>query len=379
MKNTTATYPFPIIKIRSMQLTNITKIHGQIFYVTDENRMYSDTIDGGRVYASDINILQTESERLNVNPDSFDTKRFYVVETNILFSVINNSWIIERGTAGGRITAQTHYPDGEIIQIYPDDVTTNGIMNNGSVVIRDSNKTITGLLSSNGYSVEFSSLVGNQINLNPSAVRKGNGTLTLNADLINEDNDTNNNNTAMYNGSLYVYGSLHKVSPATWKNRYSVVTTPTVITSTSIFQSGCKITEGSILGTKKYEKDVELTEKVEVSTGSLATGCHLTSDSRLNSRSIQPPFIFDTSESSIIPDYQYIESFEKDDKTILIQKHCNVGYGSELFIRGYLTGSFDKIIINGMTYTLLGEELQVNNYALIKVINLSEFIFLKGE
>lgn len=371
----------PVIKMRSTLFPQIQKVYGQIFYATDEGRMYLDTIDGARLPDLSITVLQTESERLNINPSNFDGDRFYVVETNVLFRCISGSWTIERGRIE-REVAQTYYPNGQLVRIYSDDVSGNGILGDGSVVVRDENRTISGILSSDSFSLNVASLAGNQINLNPSSNHQGSGSLVLNANLFeNEDN----NNSALYNGDLYVFGTINKVSPAKWDSRYRVLSKVTLIDSESILLSGSFIEAGSMLDSTKIEdRGFVLEEDMTVNTGSLTSGTKLIYGSTVNGSSVTPPYIFDLSQSASIPDFQSLPftSFSIDDKTLTVSEVREATLGSEIFFDfsgAVLSEPFNKIIVDGKPFEIIGDsEVNVTKFALVKIVTLSQFVLLKG-
>lgn len=380
-QNKSSVVSSPVIKIRSSQMFSVRKIFGQIFYATDEGRMYVDTVDGGRVSDSTITVLQTESERLNINPTSYPGDRFYVVETNILFRYKNGSWKIERGRIE-REVAQTYYPDGQLVRIYSDDVTGNGILGNGSVVVRDENRTICGILSSDSYSLSVNSFSGNQINLNPSSKHQGRGSLVLNADVFTNEF---NNDSAMYNGDLYVFGTINKVAPERWDSRYRVISTTKLIDSESILKAGSYIEVGSMLDSMEIkDRGVTLTEDCTVGAGSLTEGTRLVVGSTINGLPVTPPYIFDMSQVASVTDFQSLEStnFSIDEETLVINEVRDVSLGSELYLDfsyAVLVSPFKKMTVNGKPFEIAGDsEVNVTKFALIKVVTSSQFILVKG-
>lgn len=380
-QNKSSAFPYPVIRMKKSQMVSVNKVYGQIFYATDEGRMYVDTIDGGRVYDPSIAVLRTESERLNIShPESFWGTKFYVVETNILFKYINGSWRIERGRLERQV-AQTYYPDGKMVNIYNDDVSNNGILGDGSVVVRDENRTIVGILSATEYSLNVDSLAGCQINLNPSAVHQGNGSLVLNADLYP---DNYNNNTAIFNGDLYVFGTVNKVAPERWNNRFRVIQGVELIDSESILKSGSYIEVGSVLNSQEIkDRGITLTEDMTVTTGSLASGTRLAYGSTVNGASTKPPYVFDLSQSASVPDFQSISpsNYVIENKTLTLTEARDLTLGSELFIDLSLTSSpstFSKIVANGKPFEVMGEtEVSSSTFALVKIVTISQFIVLK--
>lgn len=398
--NITSSNPYPVLRVMSSQISQIEPEYGKIYFVTDMRQLYFDTVDNVRVQVSDVNILASEADRENVtvtlsrgvtdrfslgSEDFANSRLFYVIETNVLYRLKNNSWSVVRGTAGGRITAQTYYPDGTLVQVYPDDVTTNGILGDGSVVVRDNNRMVCGLIHSNGFSTNLSSFVGNQLVLNPSAIMQGRGTLILNADLINNDNSSNNNNSALYNGSMYVFGTIKKVEPAYWNNKYRVLQSVTHITATSTLLRGCKILEDSVLGIETVSSTRVLSEDVTIDSGSLVAGCRLVSGSVINGLSLKPPYVFDTSMSASVPDYQEVPLLSASiiGTDMTVTGIMTPSKGSELFIREPFNDAFNRLVINGAIYSLISETnatdaVRISKFVLLKFVSDSEFIVLKG-
>lgn len=398
--NITSSNPYPVLRVMSSQISQIEPEYGKIYFVTDMRQLYFDTVDNVRVQVSDVNILASEADRENVtvtlsrgvtdrfslgSEDFANSRLFYVIETNVLYRLKNNSWSVVRSTAGGRITAQTYYPDGTLVQVYPDDVTTNGILGDGSVVVRDNNRMVCGLIHSNGFSTNLSSFVGNQLVLNPSAIMQGRGTLILNADLINNDNSSNNNNSALYNGSMYVFGTIKKVEPAYWNNKYRVLQTVTHITATSTLLKGCKILEDSVLGIETVSSTRVLSEDVTIDSGSLVAGCRLVSGSVINGLSLKPPYVFDTSMSASVPDYQEVPLLSASiiGTDMTVTGIMTPSKGSELFIREPFNDAFNRLVINGAIYSLISETnatdaVRISKFVLLKFVSDSEFIVLRG-
>ena len=380
-QNRSSSFPCPVIRMKRSQMVSVNRVYGQIFYATDEGRMYVDTIDGGRVYDPSIVVLRTESERLNIShPESYVGNRFYVVETNILFKYLNGSWRIERGRLE-REVAQTYYPDGKMVRVYNDDVSNNGILGDGSVVVRDENRTIVGILSATEYSLNVNSLAGCQINLNPSAVHQGKGSLVLNADLYSNDY---NNNTALYNGDLYVFGTINKIAPEKWNNRFRVLQEVVLIDSESILKKGSYIEVGSIIGSTEVKSNgITLTEDITITTGTLTSGTKLSYGSTVNGTSTRPPYVFDLSQSASIPDFQSVDSsgFVIEDETLTLTEARDLSLGSELYLdlSHLVSGShFKKIVANGKPFEIVGDtEVNSSEFALIKVVTTSQFIILK--
>lgn len=301
--------PTIISQCLSSQATYIDKLYGQMFYFTDRRQIWYDTQNGGRIQAFDIVILQYERNRNNfvpnnikdfpseygyeipaANPDLVNYVMVYVVETNSLYKYENNIWTTIYGKYGSTIVGQTYLPDGTIKYVVADDVTTNGILNNGSVVIRDSNKMICGILVSDGYTFNVQSLIGGCINLDPSGKNCGPGTLQLNANYT-----TNNvkNSVANLNGDLIVFGEIKTTLPENWNKQYRLVTNNITIVQNSTIKANSLMKAGSTLGDTKYTKDTILTSDIITESGYIVQNSKLCIGSIINNELLQPPFLFD--------------------------------------------------------------------------------------
>lgn len=294
--------PLIIMKCLSTQATYINKRYGQMFYFTDKGQVYVDTQNQGRILATDIYILQYERERTNFVPDNRSTMAtepdvltndqlyvdfiyIYVVETNSLYKYNYSSriWQTLYGTYGSTVVAQTYTPEGDGVIISADDVTTNGILNDGSVVIRDANKMICGLAKSDGYSLTINSLIGGQINIEPSGSPSGNGCLQLNS----KSYETNLNN------DLIVYGQIKTAPKTDWNKQYRLVTEDINIISTTSIKAGSLIKSGSSLGSTKYTEDTRLDKDITVTSGLITVNSRLYINTIINGEQIKPPYLFD--------------------------------------------------------------------------------------
>lgn len=302
--------PTSITQILSSQSPYIDIKYGQMFYFTDVGRMFYDSQDGRRVYANDIYILQFERQRTNFVPNQIldnptepgmeppsvlyqINSVVYVVETNSLYNYKAGIWTTMFGTYGNTVVANTYYPNGTLQTIYPDDVTTNGILNNGSVVIRDGNKMICGLLNSDGYTMNVKSLIGGCLNIDPSGEDLGNGCLQLTTDTMQPGN-------ANLNANLYLFGDLKIVPQKYWNRQYRLVTENITIISNSVITEGSIIKAGSKLGDITYSKDTVLEQAVTTSTGYITQNSKLYKNSVINGQSLVPPFLFDLPEENLL-------------------------------------------------------------------------------
>lgn len=296
--------PSNIIKCLSSQAAYINIVANQMLFFTDMTQIFVDTTDNHRIPAEDIIILYHERERNNFIPsnrvtfvseqnnvpffvDNVTYAYVYVIETNSLYKYEQGVWTTLYGKYGKTTVAQTYYPNGNYQEITADDVTTNGILNDGSVVVRDGNKMICGLLRSDGYMLDITGMIGGQININPSGEHAGDGTLSINANTQGQGNIT------FLNGDLIIFGNIYRAAPEDWAKQYRLITEPVQIVNTTIIKTGSIIKATSILGGTKYTVDERLYTDVEVTTGVIAKGSKIYKDSVINNQQLQPPFLFD--------------------------------------------------------------------------------------
>lgn len=315
--------PYIISKCLSTQATYIKYKYGQMFYFTDKGQIYYDTQDNRRILANDIFVLQYERERLNYVPDNLstfateynnlsnqqiflDTIYIYVVETNCLYkyNFASRTWTIIYGTYSTTLVGQTTTPEGNIIFVNADDVTTNGILNDGSVVVRDQNKMICGIFKSSGYTLNMQSLIGGQINIDPSGTVNGNGCLQLNA-----------NKDININGNVNIFGRLNKYDTNDWYKQYRLVTEDITINSYSLIKKGSLIYANSLLDDTRYVETTKITEDITFNSGIITTNSKLYINSIINNLIIQPPYLFDVDNN--IDNNIITKSFWSIDNNIL--------------------------------------------------------------
>lgn len=299
--------PSSIIQSLSSQLSYISIVYQQMFYCMDTGILYYDTQDNKRTVATDIYVLQYEYQRNNYIPDNrktFATESqylssnqlllnyvyVYVVETNSLYSYdyTTKVWTTIYGTYGTTTVATTYLPNGQSVVINADDVTTNGILNDGSVVVRDANRMICGLAKSDGYTFTIKSLIGGQINLEPSGNDSGEGCVQVNA----SDNPT------LINNDVIVFGNIKTANKTDWNKQYRLVTQDITITSNTVIKSGSTIVQNSVINTTKYNKDTIITEDLNVTSGLIITGSKLYKNTIINGIEIKPPFLLDITNIS---------------------------------------------------------------------------------
>lgn len=367
-----------IFKCLSTQATYINQKYGQLLYYTDTGEMYADTQDRGRILATDVYIVQFDRERVNYIPDNRSTfatepmgltnnqaylgyTYVYVVETNCLYKYYYSSctWEIIFGHYGVTTVAQTRLPNGDAVTIYADDVTNNGILNDGSVVIRDTNKTICGQIISDGYTLTMRSLVGGQINLEPSgSLGSGDGCLQLNS----SSNKTNLNN------DLVVYGAIYTMPKEAWKKQYRLATDNisivayTTIVAGSLLKAGSSITN---LDNEKvtYNTDTKLTEDISGEVGIIVKGSKLYIGSVINNGTLKPPYEFDIdiyeqttiSSSTEVDSAKWSIDTEKNSIKIDMDSPLRTSgdclYLSNIRQKGNIT-SVTKIVFNDYEYSI---------------------------
>ncbi len=299
--------PTSITKCLSSQGIYYAIKYGQMFYYSDTNTVWYDTQNKTREVATDITILQFERQRNNFVPEPsinlignqsiFNTPYaspeqnysiVYVIETNCLYQYKQGVWTTLYGKYGQKIVAQTYLPNGVVKTIVADDVTTNGILNDGSVVVRDNNKMICGIFSSDGYILNLKSLIGGCINIDPSGTPYGDGCLQLNS-----NPGKNEQPKANLNADLIVFGNLRTVASDNWLKQYRLITEEISINANTQIMQGSTVKANSQLGNIKYNIDTVLTETVNCTEGKLTIGSKIYINSVINNQVLQPPFLFD--------------------------------------------------------------------------------------
>ena len=127
-----------------------TKIANGNYYVTTDTKQVFVDMNGARLPLSVV-MISTERERVN-NISPVNNNKYYVWETNTLWGY-NNKWIVIEGNYSS--TPNGYYYIDNAITKTSDDVNqvldNNGLLKDGSVVVRDANRIIKGkLYISNG-------------------------------------------------------------------------------------------------------------------------------------------------------------------------------------------------------------------------------------
>lgn len=333
--------PNIIIKCLSTQAIYINRAPNQMFYFTDKGQVWYDTQNGNRLQAQDILIINYERERNNYIPDnrsSFATELdtltndqnllnyvyAYVVETNCLYkyTYVNRTWQTIYGVYGTTVVAQTYTPEGDALVINADDVTVNGILGDGSVIVRDANRMVCGQFRSDGYTLSLKSLIGGQINLEPSGSDISDGCLQLNAQVGSFG--------ANLNGNLVVFGSIKTTPKTNWAKQYRLVTQDIKIISNSVIKTGSLMKAGSILGETRYEEDTNLTEDTTVNSGMVVVNSKLYIGSSINNETVKPPYLFDIGETDVfsIPTHTTCTKWELQDGDTTLKLFMKTPFGA---------------------------------------------------
>ena len=224
---------------------------GQYYYVTDTRCIYKDMNDEptGRKRVSAV-ILNSDYERLNVvRPEN--GQNYYVIDNNSLWE-FDTKWKLKMGsvdmynsytyTSGQTLSPVIHTdplistPTGDKV------IDNNGLLENGSVVVRDSNRINRGIIGADlpNSVLAVTSFLDNGIVFYPygmgSSIEEQQriGSLHLGVDAVSEqdkkmslfDEAMTHIGRADYKGNFYVYGRLCIVDPVS-SDKFSIFDVPT--------------------------------------------------------------------------------------------------------------------------------------------------------
>lgn len=210
-----------IIKCTQYDLMRAKAKVGQMYFVTDSRVLYKD--NGNNVeqrLVFNAVILHTESERLNSIKPTIG-KFYYVEETNSLW-LFDTRWVLK---VGDTTNYNTYYAGEHVSPVINIDeqitgangdkiIDNNGLLGEGSVVVRDINRIVRGLLKAdNAYNnLTIKSYLDDGFLFIPNGHLPYNDLSTsLGAlHLTVEKKDTNNALNLNLNGSAHYYG--------TWNN-----------------------------------------------------------------------------------------------------------------------------------------------------------------
>lgn len=149
-----------IQKITNYDLLNLPAKIGQIYYVTDMRCLFQDTskLLQGRKRLNAL-VLNTDYERLHrIRPQN--GKNYYVIETNFLWSY-DTKWVLRDGDVK-QYNAYTYDSNNGVSPIVNNDsyitssqtgdriIDNNGLLGNGSIVVRDQNRLVKASIGVDG-------------------------------------------------------------------------------------------------------------------------------------------------------------------------------------------------------------------------------------
>lgn len=168
MAITTPSSDRQILRITEFDLMNTKIKQGNLYVCTDSRKMYEDVTNTNRVLLN-VTMIDTEKKRLyDTTPQN--NRNYYVWETNELWLWLNG-WIKIIGNPNYPTAYQ--YIDGDPVAIngsgccQPDQ---NGILKDGSVVVRDINRVIKGkiYIDETNDNLVISSFLGGGMKLLPN-------------------------------------------------------------------------------------------------------------------------------------------------------------------------------------------------------------------
>lgn len=168
-----------IYRVTEFDLLRQPVTKGNMYYCTDSRRVYEDINNqpnGRRVFA--CTVVATEQERLyTVRP--MNGTYYYIYETNSLF-LYNGGWTVVVGTeVYNRFNINYEVPTG--MKYVEGTIDGNGLLGDGSVVVRDANKLIKGkaYIDATDNTLVITSFLGGGIRLLPSGAIDEKGSLSI--------------------------------------------------------------------------------------------------------------------------------------------------------------------------------------------------------
>lgn len=235
-----------IIRCTKYDLLQLPIKEGQIYYVSDMKCLYRDTgVHKSARQRFPALVLNTENERLTrIRPEN--GRNYYVVQSNNLW-VFDARWVLKEGSNaaynaygydGNSGVTPIVSVDEQITSPITGDriIDNNGLLGDGSVVIRDSSRIVKGVLKNDNSlnELSFTSYLDNGITLYPYGLepnmtkRKELGSLHLG--IQSKEAGTSwhpymeRRGVAEYNGDLYIYGNIYNVVPV--KTGYTITHVP---------------------------------------------------------------------------------------------------------------------------------------------------------
>lgn len=196
-----------VIRLKEIDLLRTNKTPGNWYITTDGRKCYYDVSNTQRQLI-DVEQIPTEKQRMYESFQKTMGRLYYVWESSNLY-VWNNRWEIVCGNP--EYPRAYQYIDGEIFSVgdMSDDVKGNGILGDGSVVIRDVNRVIKAKISidETNDNLIISSFLGGGIKILPNGNMEKTGALHLNPTTIGEDTDGLGEHYCEFdniNGEMYV-------------------------------------------------------------------------------------------------------------------------------------------------------------------------------
>lgn len=212
-----------IFKVKEYDLLATALSLGDYYFCTDSMILYKDT-DSGR-HVTNAVIVSTEIDRL-VNISPANGRMYYVFETNELW-LYNAGWTIlvgqVRTSNGYYYTANNITTTTDINEV----LDNNGLLGDGSVCIRDTNRIIKGkmYIDPSNNDLIISSFLGRGITLIPGGGVNENGALKIKSILTYDGLDINGNQVVTStDGELEFTGSAMYVKDYDSGVRSKVVT-----------------------------------------------------------------------------------------------------------------------------------------------------------
>lgn len=186
-----------IFKVTEYDLLRTSITPGNYYACTDSRKIYVDTERKTRDLLK-VTMIDTEAERIySVKP--MNGLLYYVWETNELW-IYNSGWVLKIGQTRSRSSGYYYSQSGNINAT--DDpnsyniIDNNGLLKDGSVVVRDSNRVIKGRLYINeeNNNLIITSFLGGGIQLLPNGYMDALGSLVINPNFKYRYIDTSTGN-----------------------------------------------------------------------------------------------------------------------------------------------------------------------------------------
>ena len=175
-----------IFKVTEYDLLNTSIVTNNYYACTDSRKMYKDTNSRSRELLN-VTMIDTEVDRLyNIRPK--DGVQYYVWETNELW-VYNAGWILRIGEIRSRSSGY-YYRENKIrsTDIANDShvIDNNGLLRDGSIVVRDLNRVIKGrvYIDETNNNLVISSFLGGGIRILPNGSMGDMGSLVINPNTV---------------------------------------------------------------------------------------------------------------------------------------------------------------------------------------------------